>query len=113
MQNLTEYGKYSFFLVDADPSGPCADTVIVYRGPQELPTITTYSDTITLPTYLINQYDNNRYLNVSGIWSPLPGNPATLTTSGLASDLTVPGAYKFVMKVPFDKSYFNGGNSIP
>ncbi|GHB76264.1 immunoglobulin domain-containing protein [Persicitalea jodogahamensis] len=98
-------GKYLFILSDSGPGGPCADTVVVYNGIQELPTITIYSDTLTLPKYLINQWDGKKLTNVYGIWSPLPGNPATLTYSGKASGLTVPGEYKFVMNIPFDKNY--------
>ena len=106
--NGIQAGKYSFILSDSGPGGPCADTVVVYSGIQELPTITTYSDTVTLPKYLINQWDGKILTNVYGIWVPLPGNPATLTYSGKVSGLTAPGEYKFVLNIPFDKNYPSG-----
>ncbi len=106
--DVTVSGKYTFVLADEGAGGPCTDTVVVYVGAQTLKSITTYSDTLTLPRYLVNQWQSKTLTNLDGIWSTSPGNPATLTNSGKVSGLIAPGEYKFVMRIPYDRIYPGG-----
>ena len=91
-------GRYTFILRDGGSGGVCTDTAYVFVGLAEVPELITYSDTITLPGYLLSAPPGAAF----GQWTAMPGNPATLTTSGKVSGLHTPGRYLFSMTRPIE-----------
>lgn len=91
-------GKYTFVLQDGGAGGSCADTAYVFVGPAEVPDLVTYADTLALPQYLLSAEPGAAF----GQWTAMPGNPATLTSTGKVSGLTTPGRYLFRIVRPFN-----------
>ncbi len=91
-------GKYAFVLMDGGSGSLCSDTAFVFVGNNDLPILSTYSDTITLPKYILNTGPGATYAE----WNSTFGNSATLTSSGRVSGLTSPGSYSFRIFNPYN-----------